>query len=410
MHPDPPPAIPLLKLRLAGMFFIHFIGPGMWMVALGNVMAAHGMADEVPLAYALGPLSALLSPLAAGALADRQVQAQQVLRWATLLAAVFLTLAFFALDQGWGALPFLLLLGAHSFFFTPTFSLATSVVMSHAEDPRKHFPLLRVWATLGWILAGVLVSFVLKADFTTTAGYAAAAAMVASWAFSWLLPPTPPPAASLASSGWRGLLGLDVLGSFRRGDPKVFIITSALVAIPMAAFFPFAPRHLRDLGVGEPTALMTLGQAAETIAMVGLGWLLAHARLKWIFGLGLGFAVLRYVSMAVAARTGWVPLMSVGLAMHGLVYTFYFVTAQIFLEVRVDKAVRARGQALLTTVSGGLGALGGTLLSGVWHRWCFALDLPRDHQWSLFWWGMTVPALAAAAYFFTAYRGRDREA
>jgi MFS family permease len=150
--PQPTANVPLL--RLGGLFFLHSLAPGLWMISLGNVLNASGHGMWVALAFALGPVAALVSPLWIGSLADQRVEAQKLLRWLCGLSAIFLFLSFYSLDQRWGAGWFLFWQSLHALFFTPTWSLVATVVFAHIPDPQRQFPLLRTAATLSWISPG----------------------------------------------------------------------------------------------------------------------------------------------------------------------------------------------------------------------------------------------------------------
>jgi len=137
-------------------------------------------------------------------------------------------------------------------------------------------------------------------------------------------------------------------------------ITVALFSMPLAGFYPYAPPHLRELGFQHTTAWMSLGQVTEMIFMMGLGVLLARWRLKWIFALGLSLGVLRFALSALNTRTG----LLIGVALHGASFVPVLITAQIYLEQRVDTAWRARAQALMSLMSNGVGNLFGYLGTG----------------------------------------------
>ena len=382
----------------------------MWMVPLGNVLTAHGCGRLVPWAFALGPLCSLVSPLFIGALADRRFEAQRLLTFLCLMASVFLFLAFFGLGRGWGGKAFLALLAAHQLCFAPTWSLVTAIILTHAPDPPRQFPLLRVWATISWILAGWVVSFVLAADASPRTGMVAAGMLVATALYAGWMPATPPLAARSegGARGWRQSLGLDALDAFPKGDLRVFLVTYGLLAIPLAAFYPYAPQFIRALGHEKAAALMTTGQVTETVSMVMLGWFLARWRMKWVFGLGLAFAVLRYAWLAAVGAGPMPGLLVPGIALHGLIYTFFFVTAQIHVEQRLDPTLRTRVQALLTTINGGVGSLVGVLAAGWWHAVCVAPDSSSPSRWAAFWGGLCLVVAAVAVYFLAGYQGNRR--
>lgn len=177
-------------------------------------------------------------------------------------------------------------------------------------------------------------------------------------------------------------------------------ITVALFAIPLAGFYPYAPPHLRELGLERTSAWMSLGQTTEIIAMLALGALLAHWRLKWIIVCGLGFGVLRFVLSAVNGQA-W--LLS-GVVLHGFSFTLVFITAQIYLDQRIDPAWRARAQALMALLNSGVGNLIGYLGTGWWFISCVDGNGTR---WSLFWSGLAVLVAAVLVYFLAAYRGNN---
>ena len=143
---------------------------------------------------------------------------------------------------------------------------------------------------------------------------------------------------------------------------------------------------------------MTLGQVTEIIAMFSLGGLLLRWRLKWIFACGLSFGVLRF---ALSAMNGKLWVLA-GVLLHGCSYTLVLITAQIYLEQRVDSTWRARAQALLTLMTSGVGNLLGYLGTGWWFSACTGLS---GTQWPLFWGGLAATVGVVMAYFLTAYHG-----
>src|SRR5256884_5260900 len=166
--------------------------------------------------------------------------------------------------------------------------------------------------------------------------------------FPWLLPSVTPPK-SAEHLTVRQRLGLDALALLKNHDHRVVFVPAALFAVPLAAFYPYTPTHLRELGFHHTSAWMTLGQITEIIAMFALGRLLTSWRLKWIFITGLSFGVLRYALCALDEKA-WILF---GVTLHGCSFTLMFITAQIYVDERMDRAWRARAQALLTLMMSG---------------------------------------------------------
>ena len=148
---------------------------------------------------------------------------------------------------------------------------------------------------------------------------------------------------------------------------------------------------------------MSLAQVTEIIAMFSLGGLLLKWRLKWIFACGMGFGVLRFVLSAFNDRAGLLA----GVALHGCSFTLVFITAQIYLDQRVDTAWRARAQALMSLTNSGVGNLIGYLGTGWWFAACTQTGATR---WPLFWGALAASVGAVLVYFLTAFRGQNMNA
>src|SRR5262245_10664761 len=219
-------------------------------------------------------------------------------------------------------------------------------------------------------------------------------------AFTFFLPvlETPKSAEHLS---WRERLGLDALTLLKNRDHRVVFITVALFSIPLTAFYPYAPRHLRDLGFEHTSAWMTLGQVTEMLAMLVLGGLLVRWRLKWILASGLAFGVARFAFSALDSRA-W---LLVGIILHGCSFTPVYITAQIYLDQRVDSAWRTRAQALMSLMNNGVGNLIGYLGTGAWFAMCTPETITR---WPSFWSGLAVVVTGVLVYFLIAYHGRGK--
>jgi hypothetical protein len=160
---------------------------------------------------------------------------------------------------------------------------------------------------------------------------------------------------------------------------------------------------LKELGVSGPTGVMTLGQITEVLVMLVLAGLMTRFRLKWVFLSGIAFGLARYLIFLLNTST-WVIT---GIVLHGLAYTLYFITTQIYLEDRIPAAQRARAQALLTLLSSGVGNLAGFLGSGLWLAYCEKQG-GGTVPWPTFWGGLAVITGLVFIFFALFYKGRGR--
>jgi MFS family permease len=161
------------------------------------------------------------------------------------------------------------------------------------------------------------------------------------------------------------------------------------------------------LGDNRAAATMSIGQWSEILAMLVIGWLMTRCRVKTMLTWALALALLRYGLFTVGGMTGGRWWMLAGVSLQGLCYTFYFVTAQIFLNRRVAPELRAQAQGLLVLVNGGIGTLVGTLVVGELHR-VFILD--GGGNWTDFWAILAAMVVVSLVVFSVFYRGKANDA
>lgn len=369
------------------------------MSALTNILKAQGLGSWVVVVFAVLPMCSMISPLIGGALADQRIAAERLYGWSSFLGAASLLAAFGSLHAGMHPLWFVGLMGAYSLFSGPTWGLLATIALTHLPDGERQFPLVRMGATLGWVVAGLLTSYVLRADTSATAGYASAAARFAGGLLAFRLPSTPP----LGRGGsWRSRLGLDAFSLMKHSDHRTFFVVTALFSIPLTAFYIYAPEFLRALGDVHSAATMTLAQVTEVAAMLVVGSVMVRYRVKTVLLWALGLSVLRFGMSAYAGQTGLVAWHIGGIMLHGMCYTFYFITAQVFLDRRVDPGMRGQAQGLLVLVSSGLGPLVGALVCG-WLRNRFVT--PDGHGWMQFWGILAMMIAVCFALFAVFYKG-----
>lgn len=383
--------------ELTALFFLQGAALGMWFVPLSTVLDAHGFHDIKPYTFACSALAAFISPLIFGAMADRHASPVKVLRGLSLTTAAAMALASTAIHLEWNAWLVLALIQLHALSSSPTWSISSTIVFARLADAKKEFGPIRAMATIGWMAGCCLIS-ALGADTTVIAGYSGAVVWLMVSAFTYFLPALETPRA-VEHLSWYQRLGLDALTLFKNRDHRMVFITTALFCIPLAGFYPYTPPHLRELGLAHTSAWMSLGQITEILAMFSLGTLLLRWRLKWIFATGLAFGVVRFALCATNTPAGLLA----GVVLHGVSFTLVLITAQIYLDQRVEPAWRGRGQALLSLVNGGLGNLIGYLGVGAWFVSCTQDGVTR---WPRFWGVLSGMVAVVLVLFLIAYRGR----
>jgi nucleoside transporter len=387
------------------VFFLQGMTPGLWLPALTNILSARGLGSWVPLVFVVPPLCALVSPLVGGALADQRLAADRLFAWSSLVGSLLLAAAFAALDMGLHPAWFVVLLGLYSLVSGPAWGVLATVSLTHLSHGERQFPLVRVGATIGWVAGGLATSFVLMADTSPLAGYVAAAMRLLLGAAAFALPRTPP--LGRADGSWKSRLGLGAFSLMKQRDQCVFFVVTGLFSIPLSALYMYAPEFLKVLGDKTPTGTMTIAQVLEIGGMLLLGSILARYRVKTVLSFALALSVLRFAMSAWAGVVMTIGWHIAGVALHGLCYTLYFITAQVFLDRRVDPGMRGQAQGLLAMVSGGLGPLAGAVVCG-WLRHHFVTEDGAGWDW---FWGILAAMIAVCfAAFLALYRGQQKQA
>ncbi len=387
-----------LGMRLSAMMFLEFFIWGAWYTSVAVYMAAEGMGTLTHWPYTVNPIAAIAAPFFLGLVADRYFATEKVLGVLHLLGGVVLLLV-----PQFSGVPvlFILLLLLYNLCYMPTLGLANSLAFHHIQSQEKQFPLIRVFGTIGWIVAGLFVSFVLKffvvegrlPEQTPLPIYTAAVASILLGLYSFSLPHTPPPAAGQRVS-IRSIVGLDALEQLGSKPFYVFLVSSFLISIPLAAYYNFTQLFLEATGFQNIAGTQTLGQMSEVVFMLLMPVFFARLGVKWMLLVGMGAWVLRYVLFALAAPSTIFWMIILGILLHGICYDFFFVTGQIYVDKKSTPAIRGQAQGMLVLVTYGLGMLIGAQVAGnLYNSFLSGAGALTLEAWQQFWF---IPAAFAA--------------
>ncbi len=354
----------LVTTRLSIMMFLEFFVWGAWYVTVGNYMGAHQMKEHVFWAYTVGPIAAIISPFFLGMVADRFFATERVLSVMHLVGGGALIVApFFTPQDGGSHWPFIAILLVHMLFYMPTLGLTNTLAFHNLTNREKQFPIVRVFGTIGWIVAIIVVSKWLGADMKREQFFVAGGAAVLLGVLSFALPHTPPPDKGKAPSA-RDVLGLDALVLMKKPSFAVFIVSSFLICIPLAAYYNYAPVFANAAGFHNVAFNMSYGQMAEVVFMLLMPLFFVRLGVKWMLLVGMFAWVLRYGLFAGAADSGVLWMIMGGILLHGICYDFFFVTGFIYVDKQAHEKIRGQAQGLLVLITQGLGMLIGAQLIG----------------------------------------------
>jgi nucleoside transporter len=380
------------------MMFLEFFVWGAWYTSIAVYMTAVGMTDLTHWPFTVNPIAAIAAPFFLGLIADRYFSTQKVLATLHVLGGLVLLVV----PQLSGApVWFILALLLYNLCYMPTLGLANSLAFHHIQSQEKQFPLIRVFGTIGWIVAGLFVSFglkyfvaaPLKPEQTALPVYASAIASLVLGVYSFSLPHTPPPAAGQRVSV-RSIVGIDALRQLGSKPFYVFLISSLLICIPLAAYYNFTQLFLEGTGFQRIAGTQTIGQMSETIFMLLMPVFFVRLGVKWMLVAGMGAWVVRYGLFALGAPSAVVWMIIVGIALHGMCYDFFFVTGQIYVDKKSTPQIRGQAQGMLVLVTYGVGMLIGAQAAGnLFDRFLGQASALTLAQWRQFWF---IPAAFAA--------------
>lgn len=379
-----------INVQLSFMMFLQFFVWGAWFVTmgtfLGNDLAADG--GSIGSAYMTQAWGAIVAPFVIGLIADRYFSAQRLLGVLHIIGAVLLYLAGNTSDFG-AFFPYIFV---YMVLYMPTLALVNSVSFNQMSDPSKQFAKVRLWGTIGWIVAGMLIGYVflweskgqLASTFLLAAG---ASALLGIYCF--FLPDTPPPAKGQKAS-IKDILGLEALGLLKDRNFFIFFLASVMICIPLAFYYSFANAFLNEVGMENAAGNMSFGQISEVLFMLLLPIFLGKYGMKKTLGFGMLAWVLRYALFAYGDAGSGVWMLFMGIVLHGICYDFFFVSGQIFTDAKAGLKIRSAAQGLITLATYGVGMLIGFKVAGL------IVDgyvTPEGHDWETIW---VIPAGFAA--------------
>ena len=403
-----------MSARLSVMMFLQFFVWGAWYTTVGVFMANNGMETLTHWPYTVNPIAAIAAPFFLGLVADRYFPTEKVLAVLHLLGGAIM---LFVPRTAETPTLFITLLLLYNLCYMPTLALSNSLAFHHIRDQEKQFPLIRVFGTVGWIVAGLFISFVLGRfvvgglpEQTAAPLYTTAVASILLGVYAFTLPHTPPRAAGERISV-RGILGLDALQHLGSRSFWVFITASLLLCIPLAAYYNFTQLFLGDAGVERIAATQTLGQMSEVVFMLLMPFFFARLGVKWMLAVGMGAWVLRYVLFALAAPDAVFWMIATGILLHGICYDFFFVTGQIYVDKKSSPAIRGQAQGFLVLITYGVGMLIGAQIAGnVYARILGGATSLTLEQWRGFWYIPAAFAAAVLVFFILMFHDRTASA
>jgi len=396
--------------RLSLMMFLQFFVWGAWFVTLGTHLGQIGFTiGEINYTYLMNNIAAIISPFFVGMIADRYFASQKVMGVLHLLGGLILYLSADIMTVG--LLIFGLLL--YNLTYMPTLALVNAVSFRQMKSPDAQFPKVRVWGTIGWIVAGLTITFIqikfyADVEKSSVPMKMAAVASILMGLYSFTLPNTPPQNVGKKVSAGE-VLGVKAFRLLKDKSFFIFVLCSLLISIPLAFYYNLTNLFLNDLGMQGVAAKQSMGQMSEVFFMILMPFFFVRLGVKKMLLIGMLAWVVRYALFANGNLGSLEWMLYAGILLHGICYDFFFVTGQIYVDKKASNEIRASAQGFIALITYGVGiGLGAVLAAFVGEA--FTTDGKKDC--SMIWWIPCVFAAVIALFFALTFKDKtiDKQA
>lgn len=385
-----------VQVQLSIMMFLEFFIWGGWFVTLGTFLGNNLSASdtEVGMAFSTQSWGAIIAPFIIGLIADRYFNAERILGVLHIIGAILM----YQMSQITEFNTFYPYVLGYMIAYMPTLALVNSVSFNQMTDPAKEFSYIRVWGTIGWIIAGLGISYLfhwdsangIKEGLLQNTFLMTGIASALLGLFSFTLPKTPPKVSKNEKIKISDILGLEAIKLLYNRNFLIFFISSILICIPLAFYYQNANPFLTEIGMENPTGKMTIGQISEVLFMLLLPIFFKKFGFKKTLLIGMLAWAVRYLLFAYGNSGELTFMLIIGIALHGICYDFFFVSGQIYTDSKAGEKIKSAAQGLITLATYGLGMLVGFWISGQIANKYLVSD--GVHSWQDIW---TFPAIFA---------------
>jgi len=395
-----------IKFRLKAMNFLEFFIWGSWLISLGGYMFSvlNASGSQIGLTYGTMGLASLFMPALMGIIADKFVNAEKVLGICHLIGAGLLFWASKVNDPS--SMYWVMLLNA--MFFMPTIALNNTVSYITLEkrgfDIIKDFPPIRVWGTVGFIVA-VWVIDIFGWTLSSEQFLVSAIASVCMAIYCFTMPACEPGKKNEKFS-WTSSFGLDAFVLFRRKKMIIFFIFAMLLGASLQITNAFGKPFLDDFGkipefknafgVVHSNILISISQVSETLFILAIPFFLKRFGIRIVMLISIIAWVLRFALFGIGNPGDGLYLLILSMIIYGMAFDFFNISGSLFVEKEADPKIRASAQGLFMVMTNGVGAYLGGALSGIVVDY-FTVNGVRD--WQSIWFTFAAYALVLALVF-----------
>jgi NHS family xanthosine MFS transporter len=364
-----------LKLRLILMNFMQFFIWGSWLLTIGAYwfQTKQWSGTDFGSIFSTMGIASLFMPALAGIIADRWVNAEKLYGLFHIAGGIVLFLVPMVNDPS--TMFWVMLLDM--MFYMPTLALAITVaytaMKNRGMDIIKDYPPVRVWGTIGFIVALWVISLS-GFETSSTQFYVASAASVLLGIYAFTLPSCPPPGRYHKKS-LVNALGLNAFALFKKTKMAIFFIFAMLLGASLQLTNAYGDTFLHDfakipafkdlIAVRYPAIIMSISQISETLFILTIPFFLKRFGIKKVMIISMIAWVLRFGLFAYGDPAGGLWMIILSCIIYGMAFDFFNISGSLFVETQSEPSIRASAQGVFMMMTNGLGAFLGSRISGI---------------------------------------------
>jgi NHS family xanthosine MFS transporter len=402
-----------LKYRLTLMNFLQFFIWGSWLITIGNYwfQTKQWSGAEFGVIFSTMGIASLFMPAIIGVIADRWVNAEKLYSILHILGAASL----FLIPQINNPVTFFWGILLSMVFYMPTIALANSIAYTALKngdyDVVKDFPPIRVWGTVGFIVAMWIVNLTGNKS-SANQFYIASAASFLLGVYALSLPKCPPLAHTEGKKTLSQILGLDAFGLFKNRKMALFFLFSMCLGAALQLTnaygdvylddFKNVPEYANSFVIKYSTIIMSISQISETLFILAIPFFLKRFGIKNVMLISMLAWVLRFglFGLGNPAEGLWMIILSC--IVYGMAFDFFNISGSLFVETTTDPSMRSSAQGLFMMMTNGFGAIIGSSVSGFVIQNYFTHDGLKD--WHSIWLTFAAYSLVVAVLFAVFFK------
>ena len=413
-----------IKSRLIAMNILQWAVWGSYLTSMGSYLASVGLATRIGIFYSMQGIVSIFMPTIMGIIADKFIPAQKLLGLCHGIAgAAMLGAGFYGMTGG-GEISFGILFGLYALsvaFYMPTIALSNSVAFNILEkngyDTVKDFPPIRVFGTIGFILAMLFVNFVKNGEgiqFQHSYNQFLVSGIIglAMLVYCFTLPNCPCNSATDKKQTLAERFGLNAFSLFKDRQMAIFFIFSMLLGValqitngfanPFISHFKEIPEFANAWGAQNANALISISQVSETLGILLIPVAMRLFGIKKVMLIAMAAWVLRFGLFGAGNPGAGVWMLILSMIVYGVAFDFFNISGSLYVNMRTTSKIQNSAQGLFMLMTNGIGATIGTLSAqAVVNHFVYHAAEPN---WSAAWYVFAAYALVVAFLFMILFK------